>query len=690
MKQNPILTDARTPPFLRSIWQGLRARYRGTIWENCQRYQLIGSGYRSLYETYPEQDGHFDIATARHLVGPLSALLDPAVRRVFVIGAIQVLKSIIGDIWIPYLMEHAPRPMLVLFEDDPKAKLFCSARLMDTLTHHPVLGPMIAGIDRNDATRTRIKLPNANLQVCGLNEGNVATLSWPNIWISEAWLHKNDGLLVKGIKRADRFAQTCKILIESQPGLVGEDLERECSKAHRVDLSWACPFCGERQTWVTPNVFGRLRGEDFVPVRPRHEAADWQPPTPGTFSGMKYAAATDGSGTPLTLLERAATAAWECHWCGTLIHDTPANRRAIMDSYTQDYQITLDNGQRYSPQAVAFFLPYESALDNRFSKTTANYLSANEAKRLGDSVPLRDWYLQERAVFYAEELTRTTAPLIFATQPAQADAIPDELCRVLAADAQQDDALTAARGKPTTGHFWVVVRALDKYGNQYQLWRGYVTSFDELVRVQDRFHVSNENVGIDASFYTHDLVEAAARHFRIYKRNVRKHGRVREQEVLHTWTLLKGDDADGWKHPDGRFLAYSTNRAESSIGLVRGQYISIPVPVFYWSNLRIKDQLAALRSGGDGLPKFTVLPRAQLDEPVRLKEIGELTYENQMNAEYKGLHPKKNRPFWDKYKGRRHNHYWDAECMAQVLFGIGNFIGLASPQETAVNAVEEA
>ena len=83
--------------------------FRGEIWENCKRFKLLGGAYSSMPV---EQRRHFDIATANHLRGPLKALKDPGVRTVIIIGATQVMKSIVGDIWCPFILEHDPRNLL--------------------------------------------------------------------------------------------------------------------------------------------------------------------------------------------------------------------------------------------------------------------------------------------------------------------------------------------------------------------------------------------------------------------------------------------------------------------------------------------------------------------------------------------------------------------------------------------------
>ena len=109
-------------------------RFRGTIWENAKRFRLKGSAYDAMNRSCPEQDGYFDIASARHLTGPLLALQDPNVREVGVIGASQALKSVVGDIWTPYIIEHIGRNMAIYFEDDRR-----EFRPVECIHHAPYL-----------------------------------------------------------------------------------------------------------------------------------------------------------------------------------------------------------------------------------------------------------------------------------------------------------------------------------------------------------------------------------------------------------------------------------------------------------------------------------------------------------------------------------------------------------------------
>lgn len=648
--------------------------FRGEIWENASRFKLVGKAYEAMPA---DQNGHFIIASARHLIGILRALLDPAVRTVIIIGATQVLKSIVGDIWVPFIIEHAPRNMLVLFEDDPKAKKYCDVRLMDTIKRHPFISDVLReDVDRNDATKTFIKLPSMTIMVAGLNDGNVSTLSWPLIWVSEAWQHKSDGLLRKAIKRADRFPDDCKILIESQPGMAGEDLHTEAKSAHQVPLTWACPLCGGRQEWE----FGgddQLRPEGFVSKTP-------DGPKPGTYAGMKFDPSEkeiDGKTVSLSIDERARSAWWECYHCGGRIDDTKENRQKIAESYGQDYQITSPDGFKFSPKAVCFYLPKEAATGNSFENSAKAYLSAKEAQRSGNEVPLQDWYMAERAKFYDKAFTQTRIQILTSAD-AFPGTIPGEAARVMKVDCQQGDVAQK------TGKFWYVARAIDKSGaNLVQLARGYAENWAEWIAVQHRLKIPNSNVAIDGGNYLHEVLDAAAANFEVVKNQVinprtgKPTGKV--IECRSVWKVLIGNGRlKSFPHGAGvhrKFRAFSPpTYYQRKIDLGKGQTAVINIAVYYWSNLSVKDHLLNLMMGGPGKPKFVALTRDQLPAQVQAKETGDLAYEKQMQNEYRtrvnGL---------DKWEEASPNvHYRDCECGCIVLLDIGGHLGLpAAPDE---------
>ena len=681
-------------------------KFRGEIWENARRFRLVGAGYKSMP---PEQDGYFLIRTMNHLRGPLKALRDPDVRLVFIVGATQCGKSVAGDIWIVHLVEHEGDSILCLFEDDPKAKLYASTRCMDTVKAHRPIAKMIeevveeTGQGRHQIQSTQIKFSNSRLlKICGLNDGNVSSLSWRYLWISEAWQHKSDGLLRKAIRRADRYAGRSKILIESQAGDADEDLHREAGGARQVSLTWACPYCGGRQSWECADEYRNPRGPGWAPLRPSAAGAEWVPPAMGSASGMKIPPAelrdsNSNSVRHLSLEERARAAAWECHWCGTAIEDTPELRLRIADSYEQEYRRGGAPGAadgastaarearalpERTPAAVCFILPRESNYTNSFAEGALSYLKAKEAQAGGNEVPLEDWYKSERAVFYSKKLSQIRVPVITGSVLDPKVAIPNESFRSLAVDCQKDLLESMKAGKDLTGNFWVVAEAHDKAGGTFMLYRGWVTSWEELfgtveIRkaengteerviaggLKNRLHIPTRNVAIDGGNWF-DLVKEKAAHYRTREAALDGSGR----QVWATWKIMVGDDAKGVRWEDGVWRSYWPPKTYVVDVLEGNRWLKIMVQVTRWSNYAVKSILMKLRMGAPGQPKFIALPEAAADAKTRAKEQGgdkgEFSYEGQMNGFALGEDARGRPKFIELHPQQ---HYPDCHCQGIVL-----------------------
>ena len=642
-------------PFLSAL---TKEKFKGEIWENASRFKLVGKGYASMPA---EQDGHFQIETANHMRGPLRALNDPDVRKVYLAKATQTFGSICGDITVPFWLEHESDSVLCVFEDDPKAKLYVATRLMDTVKQHPEISKMISGIMEEDTqgrhriTSTRIKFTAGRLlEIGGANDGTMSSLSWRFIWGSEAWLWK-PGMLEKLERRADRFANNCKIFIESQAGMAGEDFDTKSKLAHRVPLTWACPYCGGRQTWECPKEYSIPRPGDFKPIRPRQGAGAqleiWTPPVPGSESGMKIPPADAGNGKILTLEERARLAKWECYHCGTLIEDNLKNRKAIADSYDQDYRIPIldaDNqptGRFRTPKTVLFVVPREGNYTNSFESGAASYLEAKEAFESGNPVKLENWYMSQRAIFYEAKLTQTRVEVITSTVDLdEKGRIPNEAFRSLNVDCQKDLVESLKQGKDVTGHFWYTVCGNDKQGNTVELQWGYATSWEMLFGVvttnekgeriitggiKNKFKIPTRNVAIDGGNWL-DIVKEKAAHYRTMEPALDDSGKM----VWATWKVMVGDDGRGVKWEDGVWRSYWPPKTYVVDILDRrpggDRWLKINVQVHRWSNLAAKQILYKMRLGLPGQPKIT--HTAAVDDITRAKAIGQKSYEDQMNG----------------------------------------------------------
>lgn len=671
--------------------RGWTPPFRGEIWENAAGIPM-GRGYSN--DNQP-----FDINTACYLKEPMRAVKNPAVNVVVCQAAVQTLKTF-GMIDEPtaYFVEHETGDLIVYLPEAAAATDHMRGRLGPRLKSIPGLQRIIEETmskDRFDITTTEFYLPGKILRVWPLNLTSTQRNSVRFVLISDAFMSGKTGMIAQAKARTTQFQRTKehKIIIESQGGEEGDDFDTEWKATNMGMLHVKCPLCGSGQ----PFEFHRQRGDDFQAVLTQTELKG--------LTEFERAAAiakknelllaperrncgfkrgpdeliktADGEYNEREVLKHTY---YECFYCGGSWHDTPATRKALDESsyYVASNHNALPENVGFSwPAWCGQRIPWGGEL------VMLGYLRAKAVNdKFGNVESLKQWYQKRAARAWSPNLTQTTIAPITGSYEVK-DKIPDESCRVMFVDCQQDDALTASAGKSTMGHFWYVARAIDRHGNMFQLARGYATSAAEWQDVQHKLQISNENVGIDAGNWREQVIDLAAQHIAPYNRRRRKHGRWIDQTLYFTYTALAGEGKrTSWRHPDGRYRSVSQMQPQSRAVTLKGQRVEIKVPLYQWSNLSVKDQLSELVRGGEGRAQFKSLGREQLNEATRLKETSNLTYENQMAAEYR-TSTKAGKPIWEKH--RADNHYWDCECGCLVLLGLGGFLGIAAAPETAGN-----
>lgn len=256
----------------------LRARFRGEIYDYARLIGELGSGYLGDWRLTnlcihcraagKAQCAHFEIGTARHLMGPFKAILDPNVKVVMLLKAAQTAGSTVWDLTVHYLLVHSPFMRIkVLMDSNEKAQDYCQQKLMETLRRNPDIKPLLpTGADRFGVTDTELRLLNGKiLTVAGLNETNASSLPSDVMILDEGWIHQSDGLMKKAFMRLKQTKRG-KIIVVGQAGNVKEDQDVIWNELDaRIPLTWACPCCGGRQQFE----LHKSRGDDFKAVLPR-------------------------------------------------------------------------------------------------------------------------------------------------------------------------------------------------------------------------------------------------------------------------------------------------------------------------------------------------------------------------------------------------------------------------------------
>lgn len=658
-------------------------RYRGEIWENTATVPM-GRGYAN--------DGQpFDIETACYLKPVQRAIKDPDIPVVAALAAVQMLKTF-GCIEEPlaYFIQHDPADTTVYIGGDDSSRDQARSRIIPRLRSIPGVAAELERAeqsDRWDVATQEFYLAGQVIRIWGLNENTTARMTLRRVMGSDLYLSKSSGLWLQAMARTTQHRQR-KIIGESQGGEEGDDMDKFWHTTDMGMLHVACPICGERQ----PFDFHREREPDFkicAPFTiPTLDRPAWEEHHRPIFlsaerknCGFKRGdddliKRADGTYNESEILKQTH---YECYHCGGLWHDTPRTR------------LDLDRSSHYvpsNPNALpgykGFSWPSWAGQRLRWGgeEVMLGYLRAKQQhEKFGNIEPLKQWFQKRAARPWNQNIARPVAAVISGSYEVK-DKIADEVCRVMFVDCQQDDGLTATVGKSVMGKFWWDARAIDKAGNIFQISRGW-GALDEWQAEQKRLEISNENVGIDGGNWRHEVIDLAAKHIAPYQRRIRKHGRWRIETIWHTYTVLVGNGKrSAWRWPDGRSRSVSQMQPQSRNVTIKGQRLDIRVPLYEWSNLSVKDQLSELMRGADNRIKFESLARSQISPSAQAKEVGNLTYENQMSAEYRT--EKRGAPYWEK--SRPDNHYFDCAAGCLVLLGLGGYLGIAAAPEQATPA----
>lgn len=475
-------------PFIRLAGRAfkgfVRPRFRGEIYDYARSIWL-GNGYEvppsNLCRNCRAKDisacRHFEIDTARQLIGPFKALRDPNVPLVMQQKAAQTLGSLVWDLWAHYLLVHTDYTRIIIFlENDQKAKLYCDSRLMPTLKANPDISPFLpSGADRFDDKKTDIILTNGKMiRVCGLNETNASSLTWQVVIIDEGWQHGRDGLQQKAMDRNKQVANK-KTFIVGQAGKAKEDQDMVWQRVRQVPVTWACPCCLGRQQFgahgpslerpsagfvpreIVNTEFISGQGPDKLPLLPPVQL-------PGTYAGLQVTKSFSEIKSSSEIMAVAATAFLECYFCGSQLPDTTALRWRLMKSYEQDYLTGADGVKNdFVPAGteIGFWMPEPCSITIPFRDTMKEYIVAKKAQsERGHFTALETFYMSRWAMAWDENMLRSLRAARrddYDVGMAQHDAW--RLCMIVD---NQLDLMTQ----------WVMVLAVKQDGDMRQLWRG--------------------------------------------------------------------------------------------------------------------------------------------------------------------------------------------------------------------------
>jgi hypothetical protein len=534
----------------------------------------------------------FSPDVGRYSIAPLEDLRDPEVFEINVVGCTGMGKTTIFEVASCWVVAEAPGPTLLIGTTNKTVQDWMESRMLKVFDKcEPTAQLLPTGRRRFDKKKTGIIFRHMAYFTGGANETNTQEKSIRYTFGDEPWEWPN-GIIGHLLKRHhDRWNR--KSLLQSQGGNMGSEWHDHCKHGQQMVRHFTCPTCKERHPWSW-----KLHSWEAV----KDEAGDYD------------------------WIAIGESVRFTCP-CGAEFADTPQNRRTLADSGEWVAELGA-----FVPGRKTYSVPFFWVWRIEWAAVVKDWILAQDAKRAGDFEPLKQVINKRFAQFWEEpsdvpEL-RTDGDPYSKADYHKGEKWEDEAFRFMTIDVQK-------------GHFWAVVRAWKLGGDSRLIWEGKLETWENIVHTQDRLEVQNRCVFIDCGYLPDEVAKMRAL-------NRKKVGEGQNGEpVWEMWNMLMGEDSQGYPVK----VRQSTMWRNYSNWVNRQSQERIPYRYSKFSNLRAKDQLAALMSGkgaGFGVP---------VDHSK--------SYAKQMqNEQKKEVSPGKWR--WVPVTAKANNHLWDCEVMGIV------------------------
>jgi len=605
---------------LSSFVESFNPPFTGSVYQWCNQNVDLPQAYRYT--------GRFDVSLSPYLVQPFDDLLDPRVKMVNLIGATQIGKSLLAELYIPFIICNDAGPVLRLHQSDEMAHTFMETRLLPLLRNTPPVAKMLAG-NRNAAKKDIIIFPHMAVKVSSAKESMLHGQSIRFLLLDEAHIFLDAGTIDKALARTTAFAGRRKIVISSQPNRAGSELEKYFNVGMIYEWEWLCPKC-----------------KQYQPYRWNWQRLD------GTFAGVNWTTILNPDGEQTNIGLSAKTAWLECFHCCHKVTDTQENRRLLND--TSKYLCIKNDGD---PSVHSYTVPQFVNPNISFADMAIQYMNAKRTMyNLGLDEDMVTFVNQVLGRFYK------AAPTADHSKIMRGDYLPEnvkqdkEWVNILTADVQRKGSLK-----------FYIVRSWNRSGRESRrLDFGVVRTWEEIEALRVKWNVQLPCVGLDCGDgeMQSEVFQACVLHNQILKL-------PNGQFEYLCWAALKGDQKISYDHPDKVKRYYSPIRYGDPMFPADHRLKKLPAKFWLWSNFSIKTIFANLRDNKVPGVKWVV---NGVDKE----------YEAQLWSEGLKTIVKKNGETTLRWvKTGEDNHWYDAENMNLVM---AIQAGIFTP--TAVNEEE--
>jgi hypothetical protein len=565
----------------------------------------------SLPNVYHPQ-GAFHIDFYPYLKFPMLSLLDDNIKQINAASCVQAGKSMLQQLYIPYIIIENPGPVLMVHDTGDNAKKCAEERIIPLLRNNKDTKRLLDS-QRFSARKSGVQLPHMTFRIGGPTESNLIGYSARVVLGDECWrwqadFHKDVFSKLKGRQLA--YNATKKSIFSSQPDYEGSDWHKECMKGLWYEWGYTCPHCKKLQLYEWNGI--TKDEKEYGMIFDKTKNNDYN--------------------------KKAASARLVCQYCFHEIHDTPLNRKALVSN--GDY-LLVHSGP--DPSIHTYSWNQFVNISIPFRQIGMEYFEAVLQKRNEGLMTKHELFRQQIMGRFWKIGQQIETPKLFSSAYKSTEEWADETIRFLTIDVQQDFL------------YWLVRSWSNKVAESRLIDWGAVATFNEIEDIITKYKIDPLCIGIDSGANTREVYKESCQRAKV---KVLPNGK----RILCQWTCLRGDGGLSplsprkfYKHKieeNGRVIEidrlYSTLQYVDPQWSADSKFKILKAQLYNWSNLSIKLILQKLRDN-------------KLPFAWKTNERADNTYISQMFSEE--LSKKTGR--FEKISDK--NHIWDLECEQLVM-----------------------
>ena len=469
----------------------------------------------------------------------MEAIVDPKIRLVSIIAAVQSSKTTSPELTLCYIIANLPGPCLWLDQTDEDAKDESESRLQKLFESCEPVKKLFPK-NKNKQRNCTIHFSNGmTLWLLGAyNKTNLQRRSIRRLFGDETWRWPV-GHMAEAEARTTAFGWLGKCVFMSQGGEENDDTHRKFETTDMREWHFKCPKC-----------------QKYIPYK--WENVEWDDDCKDENGEYDFAKINHST-------------ALKCPECGEYFEDSDRMRRLL----NKDGKFIALNPNA-SKENVGFH--WNALASMSWGKLAELYLRAKIAARKGDSSLLQQFYQKRLALPWKEFADDYRLEIASGSYNSgdvwDEEASFNKLGEIIAPPFAENEVIAPLRIMSVDVQmncFYLVVRAWSINGSSRLLWHEKVLTWEDIEEIQKRFKILDNLVFVDAGYNS----------FEVYKYCGERN-----------WIALMGDNRANFFH---RLLNGKTVLRFYSP--VKHIFISryVKCRMHFWSNLNVKDTLARIR-----------------------------------------------------------------------------------------------